>query len=102
MSGVGDFALQGNVYRYCSLWSEASTWGDILPPVDGESVAVPNGLCLLVDIQNTPKLRLVVVDGGALIFPSNDADPSYEATFDAHYVMINNATMEIGTETHPY
>ena len=50
MSGAGNFALQGNVYRYCALWSEESTWGDILPPVDGESVAVPNGLCLLVDV----------------------------------------------------
>ena len=43
-----------------------------------------------------------MVDNGALIFPSNDADPTYHATFDAHYVMINNSTMEIGTETHPY
>jgi hypothetical protein len=74
----------------------------LLPPVDGESLAVKDGLCLLVDIQHTPKLKLVQVDGGALIFPSNDVDPSYEATFDAHYIMINNGTMEVGTEEHPY
>jgi hypothetical protein len=102
VNGVGSVALQGNAYRYCSLWSEESTWGDLLPPVDGESVAVPSGRCLLVDIQHTPKLKLVQVDGGALIFPSNDADPTYEATFDAHYIMINNGTMEVGTEEHPY
>ena len=77
MAGAGNFALQGNTYRYCSLWSEESTWGDLLPPIDGESVAVPNGLCLLVDIRNSPKLRLVQVDGGALIFPSYDNDPTY-------------------------
>jgi hypothetical protein len=63
---------------------------------------VPNGLCLLVDIKNSPKLRLVQVDGGALIFPSYDNDPSYEVTFDARYIMINNGTLEIGTERHPY
>lgn len=50
INGQGDAALQGNNYRYCALWSEESTWGEILPPVDGESVAVPKGLCLLVDI----------------------------------------------------
>ena len=50
MAGAGKIALQGNVYRYCSLWSEESTWGDLLAPIDGESVAVPSGLCLLVDI----------------------------------------------------
>ena len=102
MTGAGNFALQGQTYRYCSLWSEDSTWGDLLPPIDGESVAVPNGLCLLVDIKNSPKLRLVQVDGGALIFPSYDDDPSYEVTFDARYIMINNGTLEIGTEKHPY
>jgi hypothetical protein len=59
MTGAGNFALQGNNYRYCSLWSEESTWGNLLPPIDGESVAVPNGICLLVDIKNSPKLNLV-------------------------------------------
>ena len=72
------------------------------PPVDGESVAVPKGLCLLVDIQKSPLLRLVQVDGGALIFPSHDDDPSYEQFFDARYIMVNNGTLEIGTERHPY
>ena len=50
MTGAGKIALQDNVYRYCALWSEDSTWGYIFPPIDGESVAVPRGLCLLVDI----------------------------------------------------
>jgi hypothetical protein len=94
--------LQGNTYRYCSLWSEESTWGNLLKPIDGESVAVPEGLCLLVDIQTSPKLRLVQVDGGALIFPSHDDDPDYEQFFDAHYIFANNGTIEIGTEAHPF
>jgi hypothetical protein len=102
VAGAGQVALQGNTYRYCSLWSEDSTWGQLLPPIDGESVSVPSGLCLLVDIQHSPKLRLVSVDGGALIFPSKDDDPSYEATFDARYINIFRGTMEVGTEKHPY
>ena len=102
VAGAGQVALQGNTYRYCSLWSDDSTWGQLLPPIDGESVSVPSGLCLLVDIQHSPKLRLVSVDGGALIFPSNDDDPSFEATFDARYINILRGTMEVGTEKHPY
>lgn len=59
ISGFGDVATQGHVYRYCSAWSQESTWGYLFLPVDGESVAVPKGLCLLVDIDESPKLKLV-------------------------------------------
>lgn len=95
---IGNVALQGNIFSYCSAWSQDSTWGSLFPPVDGESVAVPKGLCLLVDIDKSPKLNLVVVDGGSLIFPSDDANPNHHREFDATYIMINNGTMEVGTE----
>lgn len=81
--GVGNVATQSLVYRYCSAWSQESTWGYLFLPVDGESVSVPKGLCLLVDIDTSPILKLVAVDGGTLIFPP-DADPSHHRTFDAH------------------
>ena len=94
--------MQDLNYRYCALWSKESTWGDLYPPIDGESVTVPKGLCLLVDIQKSPKLRLVQVDGGSLIFPSKDDDPSYQATFDARYIFVKDGLLEIGTEEKPY
>ena len=97
VAGYGDVAAQGLVYRYCSAWSQESTWGYLFLPVDGESVAVPKGLCLLVDIDTSPKLKLVTVDGGTLIFPP-DEDPNHHRTFDARYININNGTMEVGTE----
>ena len=60
------------------------------------------GTNLLVDV-NPPVLNLVVIDGGSLIFPSNDDDESYEATFDAHYIFLNDgAVMEVGTREEPY
>ena len=62
---------------------------------------MPKGLCLLVDIDRSPQLKLVVVDGGALIFPPS-ADPLHHREFDARYIMINNGTMEVGTEKYPY
>jgi len=101
LAGVGNIALQGNSFHYCNAWSYKSTWGDLGLPIDGESVAVPKGLCLLVDIDVSPNLKLVQVDGGALIFPPS-TDPLHHREFHARYIMINNGTLQIGTEKHPY
>ena len=63
-------------------------------------VYIPDGLSLLVDVDSTPILSAVVVEG-ALIFPP-DANPNHLRTFDAHYVMIRGGLMEVGTEQFPY
>lgn len=59
IAGYGNIATQGLIFRYCSAWSQESTWGYLFAPVDGESVSVPKGRCLLVDIDASPKLKLV-------------------------------------------
>jgi hypothetical protein len=87
--------------KYVSLWSKSSTWGDLMAPIDGESVSVPKCRHLLVDIPETPKLYAVIVDGGSLIFPP-DSNPEHVRKFHAHYVMVNNGLMEVGTVDHPY
>ena len=84
-----------------SLWSKISTWGGQFAPVDGESVVVPQGLHLLVDIDASPKLNLVLIDGGSIIFPS-DVDPNHQRTFDAKNIMIRNGVFEAGIEDEPY
>ena len=99
IDGIGYVATQGHVYRYVSLWSSPTTWGGLSFPIDGESIRVDKGLNLLVDIKNSPKLNLIIVEGGSLIFPSYDDDLDYHQTFDAHYIFLNSgALMEIGTE----
>lgn len=84
-----------------SLWSEDSTWGGQFAPVDGESVAVPKGLNLLVDIDSSPILNMVLVNGGSIVFPS-DNDPNHMRTFDAKIIFVNNGVFEAGTEADPY
>ena len=69
--------------------------------MENESVAVPKGLHLLVDIPSTPVLQLVIVDGGSIIFPPDD-DPDHSRTFDAHYIFIHDGYFEAGTEDFPY
>jgi len=88
------------VFRYVNYWSDTITWGGEFAPIEGDMVAIPKGLHLLVDVDSTPILSAVVVEG-SLIFPPS-ADPNHVRTFDAHYVFIKGGTMEVGTEDFPY
>ena len=63
-------------------------------------VYIPAGLHLLVDVDSTPVLSAVVVEGSLIFAPSND--PNHLRTFDAHYVMIDSGYFEAGTEDFPY
>jgi len=101
VAGRGKVDTNEKVYRYVSLWSQTSTWGGQFAPVDGESVAVPKGLNLLVDIDTSPMLNMVLVDGGSIIFPS-ESDPNHQRNFDAKVIFINNGVFEAGTEDEPY
>ena len=65
-----------------------------------ESVYVPKGFNLYVDVDKTPELNLVMVEGAIIFAP--DPDPNHERFFDARYIMINEGYMEVGTEEFPY
>lgn len=98
--GRGNVPLQGRKFIYTNLWSSEATWGGELAPTDMDMVVIPAGLNLLVDIDATPLLSAVVVEGSLIIAP--DADPNHHRTFDAHYVFVKNGTLEVGTEEYPY
>jgi G8 domain len=88
------------VFRYVSYWSDTLTWGGEFAPIVEDMVYVPKGLNLLVDVDSTPILSAVLVEG-SLIFPSH-ADPDHQRTFDAHYILVRGGYLEIGTEANPY
>jgi hypothetical protein len=67
-----------------------------LAPVDGDAIHIPKGMNLLVDIETTPKLSLVNVEG-SLIF-----DPDHARSFNAEIVLVKNGYLEIGTEEDPF
>jgi hypothetical protein len=100
IAGFGNVATQGLIFRYVNYWSEPLTWGGEFPPIEGDLVSIPKGLNLLVDVDSTPILSAVVVEG-SLIFPSNP-NPNHLRTFDAHYVMVRGGIFEAGTEEYPY
>lgn len=98
---LGAVATQGLVFRYVSLYSEPTTWGGDIPPLDGESISIPKGQHLLIDVDSTAKLNAVIVEG-SIIFPPHESDPTHHRTFDAHYVMVQGGYFEAGTEDFPY
>jgi len=55
---------------------------------------------LLVDVDATPILNLVLVEGSLIFAP--DSDASHQRTFDAMYIFISAGYMEVGTEEFPY
>ena len=93
-------ATQGLVFRYASAWSSDTTWGGEFAPMEMESVFVPEGLNLLVDVDSTPELNLILVEGSIIFAP--DQNPNHQRTFDARYIFVHNGYMEVGTEEFPY
>jgi len=83
------------------MWSHTETWGGDIPPTEGESIHIPAGQHLYVDIDESPKLKALIVEG-SLIFAPHETDPTHLRTFDAHYIMVMGGYMEVGTEEFPY
>lgn len=100
IDGKGDVATQGKLFRYVMLWSQDVTWGGEFAPMYMESVYIPAGLNLLVDVDSTPELNAIIVEGSLIFAPDEDED--HERYFDARYLFINGGHMEVGTEEFPY
>jgi hypothetical protein len=72
-------------------WSNPTTWGVSIPPIDNDLIYVPVGTTLLVDV-NTPILNGIAVEGGTLVF-SDDLDLVVQAGF----ITMNGGTFIAGT-----
>jgi hypothetical protein len=102
IEGKGLISTDDLMFTYVFKWSEgADTWGGEMEPMDGETIYIPKGLNLLVDIDASPLLNAVFVEG-SLIFVPNPDDASHKRTFDAHYIFVTGGRMELGTADFPY
>ena len=73
INGKGRVSTQQKEFKYVNLWSDQTTWGGEFAPVDGEMVYIPPGLNLLVDVDKSPILKAVLVEGSLIFAP--DANP---------------------------
>jgi hypothetical protein len=82
-------------FSYLDRWSSLTTWANREAPVDGDTVIVPKGQAILVDI-NTPKLFLVVIHGEVYFEDVRDL------TFEASYIVVMGGKFILGTENRPH
>lgn len=68
--------------------------------MDDDTIHIPAGLNLLMDIDSSPMLKAIIVEGSLIIPP--DSDPSHIRTLDAYYIFVRGGLMEVGTEDFPY
>ena len=86
IDGKGLVAVKDFEFKYVSKWSDAQTWGFEGAPVQGDAISIPSGQNLLFDIDASPLLSFVSVEG-SLIFPPNE-DPNHVRTFDAGQLIV--------------
>lgn len=69
IAGKGEVVC-AQITEYVYKWSDWDTWGgDGYPELD-ESLWIPSGLRLLLDIDHPPKLKEVIVEGELIFDPS--------------------------------
>lgn len=88
-------------FRYLDRWSVRSTWMNDEPPSDGDTVLVPMGQAILVDVS-PPRLNLVLVQGEMVFDHTLLAQPGAPQTFDAHYIAVIGGKFRVGTAAKPY
>jgi hypothetical protein len=77
IEGKGFISTDDLKFTYVFNWSEGEdTWGGEMAPMDGETIYIPKGFNLLVDIDKSPLLNAVFVEG-ALIFSPNADDATH-------------------------
>ena len=76
--------LAQTTFRYVDLWSSVYTWNGSRLPEEGSFVIVPKGQTLSLDID-TPVLKILLIDGGTLLFDDNQ-----DVTLRAENIIVVN------------
>ena len=77
--GVALYDASKVFFRYLDRWSALTTWQYNEPPVEGDTVWVPVGQSILVDVI-PPPLNLVLVEG-EMVFDNEGASDGGPSAF---------------------
>ena len=91
----GKVNTDGHLFLYIDRWSSTNTWGGESAPREGDSVHVPKGQVLLVDVS-PPPLYAIIVEG-TLIFEDIPV-----LNLHAWFIMVRYGRLEIGMPDKPY
>ena len=99
---IGLAATHGHLFLYIDRWSDPNTWGGEAPPREGDSVHVPKGQVLLVDVS-PPPLYTIIVEGVIMWEDKSKTETNPEPmTFEAWFIMVREGQFKIGSPEEPY
>ena len=93
VASAGLAQSDGAVYRYTDLWSARSTWGGDLPPFEGDSVVVPAGVTIQLDVS-PPRLKALILEGTLEVDPA-----AADIKLDAEYIIIVGGALQVQTSS---
>ena len=91
---AGGAASNSTTFEYLNLWSDPQTWGAHSLPVEGDTVFVPPGLSVLMDVS-PPRLYFLVVQGHLTFARAN-------LQLDASFIFVMGGSFTVGTEDDPF
>ncbi|XP_045037491.2 fibrocystin-L [Desmodus rotundus] len=95
--GSAGMARRDNAdFLYVDTWSSNFSWGGKSPPEEGSLVVITKGQTILLD-QNTPILKMLLIQGGSLIFDEADIELQAE-----NILITDGGVLQIGTEASPF
>ena len=83
-------------------WSERVTWGAAPAPKDGDSIQVPASQCLIFDLETSPLLDLIVVEGVLIFQDAADSGSAKNILLQARRILVRGGQFLIGSDLHPY
>ncbi|XP_050416785.2 fibrocystin-L [Patella vulgata] len=83
-------------FYYIDVWSSRYTWGNQDPPTEGDLVIIPRNQTLLLD-TDTAILKMLVIQGGKLIFDEKDVELKAE-----NILILDGGVLQVGTEAEPF
>uniref|UniRef100_A0A3P8VH65 PKHD1 like 1, tandem duplicate 2 n=1 Tax=Cynoglossus semilaevis TaxID=244447 RepID=A0A3P8VH65_CYNSE len=83
-------------FFYIDVWSSRFTWGGESPPEKGTFAVITKGQTILLD-TNTPVLKMLLIQGGTLIFDEADIELQAE-----NILITDGGKLQIGQEGAPF
>ncbi|XP_004431348.1 PREDICTED: fibrocystin-L [Ceratotherium simum simum] len=93
---IGMAKLDNADFLYVDAWSSNFSWEGGSPPEEGSLVVITKGQTILLD-QNTPILKMLLIQGGTLIFDEADIELQAE-----NILITDGGILQIGTEASPF
>ena len=89
---------KATLFYYIDRWNSIYTWGGTGLPQVGELIHITVGQTILLD-TSTPTVKMVLIDGGHLIFDRDANGLNLNAEF---ILILKGGSLQIGTEDQPY